>query len=356
MILSGNISTAKSIEINNDTIVELDETIVVYLGKPMTDAVLGTNSVHTVTIMDDDEAQVNWNPDSQSVNEDAGTVTVTAKLDQPDPGETITVTYSLTGSALQGVDYIDDGDPIQITPGAISGQKQITIINDTLVELDETIILKMDDPTNAQKGTKTDNTITIADNDFPNIEWQIISQSIAEGNTQIALIASLDQVYTKADVTASVTVSGTATSTKDYLLLDNNLRIVKGTTSDALTVTIKEDQDVEPNETIILSIVNPVNATLTATSVHTLTITDKDLPYVEWALETQVVDEDRGLVSVSARLDQVHPRADVSIQYTLTGTATNGVDYTLDIDTLTIKKENDSTPYLSKFMMTQRLN
>ncbi|MDD3080561.1 MAG: Calx-beta domain-containing protein [Paludibacter sp.] len=86
------------------------------------------------------------------------------------------------------------------------------------------------------------------------------------------------------DVTVDYTVSGTATgSGTDYTLADGTLTITAGNTSGIITISGIVDDDLnEGNETVIVTLSNPVNVTLGTNTVYTYTITDNDISTNLW--------------------------------------------------------------------------
>ena len=80
------------------------------------------------------------------------------------------------------------------------------------------------------------------------------------------------------NVTVDYAVTGTATgSGTDYTLANGTLTIVAGSTSGTITIaSIVNDTLDEANETVIVTLSNPSNATLGSDDAHTYTITDND--------------------------------------------------------------------------------
>ena len=108
---------------------------------------------------------VNWETDSQTVDEAVGTVTVTAQLSETS-GDDIPVPFTVSGTAeSSGVDHdLADGS-ITITAGSLTGSETFNINDDADPESDETVVVTMGTPTNADPGTILVQTITIEDND-----------------------------------------------------------------------------------------------------------------------------------------------------------------------------------------------
>ncbi len=166
IIPAGSLTAAITFTVANDLLDEANETIVVTLGTP-TNAILGTNTVHTVTITDNDSPPtVQFSTVSQSVSESTATITVVAQLSAVS-GLPITLPFSLSGSAIGGgVDYLLTGtNPLTIPAGSSSGAITLNVQDDTLNEADKTLIVTLTAPTNATLGAITTHTATIVDND-----------------------------------------------------------------------------------------------------------------------------------------------------------------------------------------------
>ena len=80
------------------------------------------------------------------------------------------------------------------------------------------------------------------------------------------------------DVTVDYAVTGTATgSGTDYTLANGTLTISAGVTTATISIAgIIDDSIEEPNETVIVTLSNPSNATLGTDTVHTYTINDNE--------------------------------------------------------------------------------
>jgi hypothetical protein len=89
--------------------------------------------------------------------------------------------------------------------------------------------------------------------------------------------ATLSAASTQA-VTVPITYSGTATSGTDYTNAVTSITIAAGQTTGRATFAVVGDTMVESNETVILTMGAPTNATLGTNRVFTHTITNDDVP------------------------------------------------------------------------------
>jgi hypothetical protein len=113
------------------------------------------------------------------------------------------------------------------------------------------------------------NTVTIT------IAFEATTSDAVESNTGLNLAVNLSAASGQA-VTVSYTVTGTATSGTDYTLANGTATIAVGSTSTNIVLVITEDALGETNETVIVTLSSPSNASLGANTAHTHTITDDD--------------------------------------------------------------------------------
>ena len=209
--------------------------------------------------------------------------------------------------------------------------------DDAIFEASETVIVTMGTPTNATQGSTTVHTATITDNDTaPTVEWTSSSQTNAESVTTVTVTAQLSAASGQ-NVTVPYTLSGTAIDPSDYTVTASPLTITAGSTTASLTITVVDDAIDEANETVIVTMGSPTNATQGSTTVHTATITDNDAaPTVEWTAASQTTAENAGTVTIVAQLSAVSGQ-NVTVPFTITGTATGGgTDYTITASPITI--------------------
>jgi len=223
---------------------------------------------------------VNLTTASQSVVEDVGTVTVTATLSWIS-GSDVTVPFTVSGTATGGgTDHdLADGNII-VTAGQLTGTTSFTVIDDSLDESSETVIVTMGTPVNASAGVFfVVHTVTITDNDAaPSVTFTSGSQTTADESGTATITAQLSAA-SGMDVIVPFTVNGASTATgggTDYSITASPVTITAGNTTADITVTIATDSDVEDDETVIVDMGSPTNATQGATTTHTATITDDD--------------------------------------------------------------------------------
>ena len=106
----------------------------------------------------------------------------------------------------------------------------------------------------------------------------IADVSISEGNTgtkTVTLTVTLSAAYSSAVTVAYATGGGTATAGTDYVAKSGTLTFAAGVRTMTFTVTINGDTVKEANETILVTLSSPVNATISR-AVATITITNDE--------------------------------------------------------------------------------
>ncbi len=172
-IPAGTSFATASIPINGDTTVEPNETFTLTLSNATNVSFLGSSGAF-VTILNDD-ASVQLSNNAFSVNEAAGFATINVTR-AGDTSRAATVFYSTTdtaglqsctlanGKASERCDYGTAVGRIQFAIGETAKTLTVPIVDDALVEGDETFTVNLSSPTGATLGANTA-TITVVDND-----------------------------------------------------------------------------------------------------------------------------------------------------------------------------------------------
>jgi len=133
--------------------------------------------------------------EKQVVSEDVGNVTVTVTLDKAS-GVDVTIPLIFNGTAVgYGEDFDVSDSKIEITSGNLSNHLTFSVVNDSLDETVENLIIIMDDLLNANTGQLTTHTVIINDNDSsPVIEDQEFSiDENSPAGTFIGKIVATDE-------------------------------------------------------------------------------------------------------------------------------------------------------------------
>jgi hypothetical protein len=261
------------------------------------------------------------------------TVTISSAASQ-----VLTVDYATEdGTALAGQDYVAQSGTLTFNPGETTKTINITVLGDALDELNEQFFVNLSNPSSNGKIVDDQGVGTIVDNDpAPTVSFALASSSGLENVASPTLTVNLS-----AASGLSVTVKyklngGTATQGSDFTFTSGTLTFNPGETSKTVPLTILNDGFDEPNETVVVNLFGPTNATLGAITDHTYTILDDDpTPTLAFAQGSSTAAETAGVLSIPVTLTGLSFQT-ITVNYAVTGgTATAGQDYTFAAGTLT---------------------
>ncbi|MCJ8269167.1 MAG: hypothetical protein MJK04_07160, partial [Psychrosphaera sp.] len=150
-IAAGQTVGSITLSANNDTLVEGTETVIIDVA-----SVSGGNAIESgtqqqsVNIIDDDYSpvSVSLSVSANSMAEVTATNTITATLDTATLKD-VTVSLGYSGTATNGTDYTSQSSTIVIAAGQTTNTTTLTIMPDTDIEADETIIVDITGVTGA---------------------------------------------------------------------------------------------------------------------------------------------------------------------------------------------------------------
>jgi len=321
--------------VTDDSAQESNETVVVTL-TAATNATLGTQKVHTYTIQDNDQSGVGFASTSSSGAESATSVNFQVALSAAVAQE-VRVDYTVSGTATgSGTDYTLANGTAVIAAGQTSANITATIVDDSAMESAETIVVTLSNPVGATLTANTVYTYTINDNDLPTVGFSSASSAGAESVSPVLIPVTLSAVSLRETRFEYAVTGGTAGSTTDFTLASGTLVIPIGQITANISLAVTNDAIDELDETVIITLSSPVDATLGATSAHTYTIQDNDNPTIAFTSASSSGLESVTPVSIGLTLSAA-PVAEVQVAYTLSGTATGGgTDYTLANGTVTV--------------------
>jgi hypothetical protein len=139
----------------------------VTLSNPV-NAVLGNQTVHTYTIIDNDpEPAVAFASPGQDVQENGGSAVMTVQLSNPSDRD-VTVPFTVSGTAVDGKNYrVVTPNPLVIKAGATSGVIAVALLDDKRYEDNKTIIVTLGTPVHAAPGEGMSHKVTVLDADAP---------------------------------------------------------------------------------------------------------------------------------------------------------------------------------------------
>jgi hypothetical protein len=325
-----------------------DKTFNVLLVNPTTGLELGLNPVTTVTIKDNEQRTfgiVNIRETVYSVGEEESFLVVNLSRKSGSDG-VVSVRYQTTPlTASEGVDFVSDSGSVSWFDGDnLDKQIVLSILDDLAYEEVESFSLNIFDP---QGGVTIGNDdtaiINIISDEIKNegvVQFVESTITTAESNEfESTPIGSTSQIsiaverISGADGAATVDyqiTDGTAISGSDYTASSATGTLV-WTNQDAdiksIIIDILNDGVFESEESIIVSLSNPVGTTLGTNSTATVGIQDTTVGTVEFVAGSYSINEQAGNASVTVRRSG-GTFGQLTVDYaTADGTATAGVDY-----------------------------
>ena len=328
-----------NVAIVNDTLIEPAQTVGLQLFNPSVGLTIGAQSTATLTIQDNDAPTFRFGAAAYTVAEGAtGKVTV---VRTNGVGTAVTVDYQIQGASTAtasggGQDYTLTNGTVSFGEGVTSQMITIPTVQDTRFEGNETIVLRLTNPSTGAVVAPDTTTVTIADNDTPGtIQFSAAAYKISEN----AGPATVRVTRTGANLAEGVTVqltttNGTATAA-DYTSASQVLTFAALEAFKDIPIAITDDPLAEGDETVTLSLSNPTGgARLGATRAARLTILD-DEQSLQFSAPGYIVSE----AATSATVTVVRvgpPVGTVTVNYaSAVGTATPGADFTGVDGTLT---------------------
>ncbi len=330
--------TTKAIPLNvlDDALDENDEKLGVVLFGAV-NATLG-DVIHIYTILDNDAPpSVSFVLAATSTSELLAFPVIEVRLSAAS-GKTVAVQYTdAGGTATRGLDYTLAGARLTFAPGKTVRKIPLAVVNDHLDEADETVLLALSAPTNAVLGGTVDHTLTILDDDgLPTVSFRRATSSGSEGQLVANLLVSLSRPSGKTVTVDYAPVGGTATNGVDYALSPGTLSFSPGKITKAIPLILIDDMLDEDNETVLVTLANPVNADLGARPAHTFVILDNDRPPVLSFQDHFSSGSEGNLVLDFIVKLSVPSERTITVHFGVTGgTARLGIDYLFSSGTLT---------------------
>ena len=249
----------------------------------------------------------------------------------------ITVPYTITGTAANGIDYIALPGSLTLGAGVASANIAVTPLTAAQPRQRLTVILTIAAPAGFVLGPANSDTVFIANTNVPSLlspELIIVASrpnASKAGPTNGSFLVARSGPATAA-ITVPYTITGTASNGVDYVALPGSVTLGAGVASTNIVVAPIPNALVQPTLTLSLNLIAPAGAALGSPSGATVLISNTNVPpplpptlsIVATQPNASKAGPINGLFSVS-RIGST--AAALTVPYTITGTAENGVDY-----------------------------
>jgi hypothetical protein len=336
-----------------------NKTIVLSLSNPNpAPTVLGAPSGAVVTIVDDEQT-LKFRALGYSVLENHGPAAITVDRLGTATGTLLVDFATVAGVATAPADYAAVSRTLTFGPGVRTQSIPITIVNDTLIEGNESFDVRLSNPRfspasatavgfasatcvtfAAGPPAQCSVPVTIVDDDHGGqVQFSAATYTVAEG-----VASALINVVRTGGLGGPVTVDfitvdgvGTATALLDYTPVVRTLTFAANVATQTVTIPILNDTIKEANETVTLQLTNPGGGvSLGARDTAVLTITDNDVAgVVQFSQPLYTANEQAPTATIT--LTRTGGAASgVTVDFTTTnGTAVAGADYVLGNTTVT---------------------
>jgi hypothetical protein len=263
----------------------------------------------------------------------SGTTSVTFTISYSGPPNPVSVDWAtVNGTAISGSDFTAASGTATFSGIPSDRTRIVTVLvsGDTTFETNETFTVHLSNP--QPSGTATidtaDATQTITNDDVsPSLSIGDVTQAEGDaGSSSFTFTVSMNAVTGATTTVNYATADGTATvADSDYVATSGSLNFTPGQTSKTVDVTVNGDTKNEGDETFLVNLSSPVNATISdGQGVGTIT-NDDAVPTI--SVDDQIAGEGDGgttMMTFNVTLSNASGQT-ITVDYaTANGTATTG--------------------------------
>ncbi|MBI2933148.1 MAG: hypothetical protein HYY16_16005, partial [Planctomycetes bacterium] len=282
----GVISQTLFIPLLDDASVEGDESISVSLGNVTGGATTGWLDRVTVNVIDHEVGQagtIQFSTSAYQVTEDGKVAVVTVSRSGGSAGVVTVDCTTSDGTAMAGADYVASSGTPALADGQLTATFLVPILDDGLVEGDETVNLALSNVTGgATLGMITSAVLTIMDHEAGqpgDLQWSASNYPWTESGGLLELV-----VRRTGGVAGTVTVDAgtadlTAVAPGDYVAVSTTLTFGDRETQKAILLSVLDDAAVEGDETLNLVLSNATGgAAIVGPNPAVIVILNDDVP------------------------------------------------------------------------------
>ena len=325
--------TVPTLAITGETVVENNETINLVLGSPTGEAVLGAQTTHTYTIINDDSFTASITAtDPLAFEAGSNTGTFTINLGAVNGlGSGQIVNYSIAGTADNTDDYSTIGTSISIPDGQQFGTVTIIPVDDNIAEGTETVQLTIT-AGGYIIGVPSSASLNIFDNDALVATITASDPTATEaGPTSGAFTVDLGSINGSwAGITVNYNIGGSATNTADYGTIGTSVVITDGAQTADIDINPVDDAFNEGTEDVILTLAGGSGYSVGNPSSAQVDITDNDTPGVNVSAISGNTTENGGTATFTITLNS-QPSGTVTVGLNSSDTSEGTVPASVNI-------------------------
>ena len=273
----GQVAMTASVAVIDDTLDEVDEETFAVALSANTGASLdraADRATATGVIVDDDDPP-EVTVDDAAGDETVGSLAFVVSLGGPSAVDVAVDYATADDTATAGRDYEARSGTLSFAPGTVARTVLVPVLNDTEDEPDETFVVTLSDPRNATLAVSSATGTIIDDDESAPPALSVADASVAEGAAELAFVVDLDAPSSEEVTVRYGSADATAEAGSDYEPVSGTLAFAPGTVTRTILVPVLDDAEDEPDETFVVTLSDPRNATL-AVSSATGTIIDDD--------------------------------------------------------------------------------
>jgi len=342
-----------TVDVLDDRFVEGNETVSVALGDGPGYGVGGRSA--TISIVDNDLPWVSVSVLDPVVSESGSGARVTFQR-VGDLGAALEVDYFLGGSATAGADYVALPGRVLVPAGAATATINVAPINDTALEGDETVEIRVGDSPVYNVVQPGSVGMTLRDDEFPTVTVEAVDGDAVEGNDDPGTWVIRRTGSTVDRLEVQYRFGGSAQHQVDFIAIGDRITIPAGLSQVTLTATPIDDVFREDPETIAIELLEGPGYALGVPARAGVELVDNDdsaLAVGFALLSTRGLESKTDpelVVRISGNPDEGAENAVTVAWEVLGGTATRDVDYVLDQGTLVFEYEDPEgdTPWANR--------
>lgn len=250
----------------------------------------------------------------------------------------LNVAVAWSGTAANGTDYVSQPATVQIPAGQTSATLTVTAVNESLVEgLEDATLTVSNNAAYIRDTSAQTATVTITDDDVPRVSVTASDASASETDRDPGLLLITRSGPTTGPLTVYYGVAGSALHGTDYQLLTGQIVIPAGASSVPVVITPYDDDLGEGDpETVTFNLTTYNSAYQLGTAYSaTVNIADNDdLPVISVRANTTAGEPATTGNFIIRALGSA--TGNITVNYTLSGTATAGSDYTAPTGSVTL--------------------
>lgn len=244
----------------------------------------------------------------------------------------LTVTYSVTGSAMNGEDYVYVANAVTIPQGSSSRAIAIEPLEDVFPDDAETVVITLvSNPLLYTIGSPNSATVTIYESGTPTLTISATTPLAKEGGSAGQFTVYRTKMTTE-QLTVPYEIGGTASPGTHYTGLSGSVTIPKSYASATIDVQAIENDVYEGPKTVVLTLLPSGSGLydLGAAASASVTVADNDGPNIQLEAikgKTVAYETDQVAAQVKVYRPGGSTTGVVPVAYTMGGTAKNGEDF-----------------------------